>query len=167
MNRLVSSPFCLITIATCIGKECVEISSVDFFSQSRIQRIPGEAASTKMMAAFQDQLRRAIRDLLAIIILWLVLDGILILWSTQKIIAKIIAKEGGPKLGQFIIDLKNHCIELEHPNLKIHLICHSMDARILLSALDSINRNDIWRTSNFNISTVNLLEGAVDNYELL
>jgi alpha/beta hydrolase family protein DUF900 len=84
-------------------------------------------------------------------------------------IAKLIAKENGPNLGQFIIDLKNHCLELGNPNLKIHLIGHSMGARVVLSALHSINRNDFFRISNstFNISTVNLLGAAIDNYEVL
>lgn len=84
-------------------------------------------------------------------------------------IAKLIAKENGLKLGQFIVDLKDRCAELEYPNLKIHLIGHSMGARVVLSALDSITRDDLWRASNsnFNISTVNLLGGAIDNYAVL
>jgi hypothetical protein len=65
-------------------------------------------------------------------------------------IAKLIAKENGPKLGQFIVDLKNRCIELENPNLKIRLMGHSMGTRVILSALDSINRDGLWSASNSN-----------------
>jgi esterase/lipase superfamily enzyme len=38
--------------------------------------------------------------------------------------AKKIAKENGPKLAQFILDLKNNC-----PQTKIRLIAHSLGAR--------------------------------------
>jgi hypothetical protein len=82
-------------------------------------------------------------------------------------IAKLIAKENGPKLAKFIIDLKNYCIEHHGNNIKLRLVAHSLGSRVILSALDSLNNNNIWKSSHFKISTVNLLGGAVDNYEVL
>lgn len=62
LGILNSCPFHYIIIANLKGKECVEIASVDFFSQNPAYTIPGEIATSKSMAAFQDQLRRTLKD---------------------------------------------------------------------------------------------------------
>ena len=73
--------------------------------------------------------------------------------------AKRIAKENGPKLAQFIIDLKDNC-----PQTEIRLIAHSLGARVVLSSLDSLNNNQIWNSNNnFKIASVHLMGAAVDN----
>lgn len=61
-HTLASSPFHLIILTDLNGKECVEISSVDFFSQNPVPRIPGAVTSAKAMAAFHEHLRRAIKE---------------------------------------------------------------------------------------------------------
>ncbi|HET9808027.1 MAG TPA: alpha/beta hydrolase [Nitrososphaeraceae archaeon] len=75
--------------------------------------------------------------------------------------AKIIAKENGPKLAKFIIDLKEKCTQT-----KIRLIAHSLGARVVLSSLDSLNKNQIWNASNFKITSVDLMGAAVDDDEV-
>ena len=82
-------------------------------------------------------------------------------------IAKVIAKENGPKLAQFLLGLKNYCIEHYENNIEIRLVGHSLGSRVILSALDSLDNNNEWKLSKFKILTVNLLGGAVDNYEVL
>lgn len=82
-------------------------------------------------------------------------------------IAKLIAKENGPKLAKFLLDLKNYCIEHLDNNIGIRLVGHSLGSRVILSTLDSLDKNNEWKLPNFKIITVNLLGGAVDNYEVL
>ena len=81
--------------------------------------------------------------------------------------AKLIAKENGPKLAQFLLDLKNYCIEHYDNNIEIRLVGHSLGSRVILSALNSLDNNNEWKLSTFKILTINLLGGAVDNYEVL
>ena len=82
-------------------------------------------------------------------------------------VAKVIAKKNGPKLAQFLLDLKNYCIEHNDNNIEIRLVGHSLGSRVILSALNTLDNNNEWKLSNFKILTVNLLGGAVDNYEVL
>lgn len=76
-------------------------------------------------------------------------------------IAKLIAKDNGPKLGQAILDIKKNC---EQTNIR--LIAHSLGARVALSALDYLNKNQDWNNNNFRITTVHLMGAAVDNEEV-
>lgn len=82
-------------------------------------------------------------------------------------IAKYIANENGPKLAQFILDLKEHCIEVSSNDIQVRLLGHSLGSRVILSALQSLDNNNEWTSNGFDISAVNLLGGAVDNYEVL
>jgi hypothetical protein len=75
--------------------------------------------------------------------------------------AKIIAKENGPKLAQFILDLKESC-----PQIGIRLIAHSLGAMVVLSTLDILHSNQIWNDNNFAIASVHLMGAAVDNEEI-
>jgi hypothetical protein len=75
--------------------------------------------------------------------------------------AKKIAKENGPKLAQFILDLKNNC-----PQTKIRLIAHSLGARVLLESLHSLYNSHAWNSNNFKISSVHLMGAAVDDGEV-
>jgi hypothetical protein len=78
-------------------------------------------------------------------------------WET----AKIIAKENGPKLAEFIFDLKDKC-----PDTDVRLIAHSMGARVVLSSLDSLTSNPDWNNNNYRIASVHLMGAAVDNEEV-
>ena len=78
-------------------------------------------------------------------------------WST----AKLIVKENGPKLAQFISDYKNKC-----EATKVRLIAHSMGARVALSALESLYKNQAWNDKNFKIESVHLMGAAVDDEEV-
>jgi hypothetical protein len=76
-------------------------------------------------------------------------------------IAKLIAKHNGPKLGQSILDIKKNCEQTD-----IRLVAHSLGARVVLSALDYLNKNQDWNNNNFRITTVHLMGAAVDNEEV-
>jgi hypothetical protein len=75
--------------------------------------------------------------------------------------AKIVAKENGPKLAQFIADLKERC-----PQTAVRLIAHSLGARVVLSSLESLNNNQGWNNNNFQITSVHLMGAAVDDDEI-
>ena len=76
-------------------------------------------------------------------------------------IAKLIAKENGPKLAQFVLDFKIQC-----PDTEVRLVAHSLGARVALSSLDSLNENQIWNANDFKITSVHLMGAAVDNDEV-
>lgn len=78
-------------------------------------------------------------------------------WSA----AKFIAKENGPKLAKFILNLKNNC-----PETEIRLLAHSLGSRVVLSSLDSLHKDPLWNDSNFKIASVHLMAAAVDNEEV-
>jgi pimeloyl-ACP methyl ester carboxylesterase len=80
-------------------------------------------------------------------------------------IGKLIAKENGPKLAQFILDYMNTCKQ-RNQDTKVRLIGHSMGARVILSALESLDSNQQWNRNNFKISSVHLLGAAVDDEEV-
>ena len=84
-------------------------------------------------------------------------------WDAKALwpFAQHISKENGPKLGQFISDLKNNCEQL-----KIRLIGHSLGARVVLSSLDYLQNKELWNSKNFKIESVHLLGAAVDNEEI-
>jgi len=79
--------------------------------------------------------------------------------------AKSIAKDNGPKLAQFIIDYADKCNH-ENKESKIRLISHSLGARVILSGLESLHKNDIWNNNNYTLTSVHLLGAAVDNEEV-
>jgi hypothetical protein len=76
-------------------------------------------------------------------------------------IAKLIAKNNGPKLGQAILDIKKNCEQMD-----IRLIAHSLGARVALSALNYLSQNQDWNNNNFRITSVHLMGAAVDNEEV-
>jgi hypothetical protein len=81
--------------------------------------------------------------------------------GTGWLTAKVIAKENGPKLAQFISDYKNKCQATQ-----IRLIAHSMGARVVLSSLESLYKNQDWNNKNFKIASVHLMGAAVDDEEV-
>jgi hypothetical protein len=57
--------------------------------------------------------------------------------------AQFIAKENGPKLGKFILDIKSKCHNPDNPNNPvIRIIGHSLGARVILSSLDWLHKNN-------------------------
>ena len=79
------------------------------------------------------------------------------------------AKENGPKLADFIFDLKSTCKQQPHnKEVKIRLVGHSLGARVILSSLDSLHNNSTWNNNNnnFKIESVHLMAAAVDNEEV-
>ena len=74
---------------------------------------------------------------------------------------KSMATENGPRLAQFILDLKNKCIVTD-----VTLIGHSLGARVILSSLASLHNNSLSSGSTFKIASVHLLGAAVDDEEV-
>lgn len=62
--------------------------------------------------------------------------------------AKIIAKENGPKLANFIIDYIDTCKNQHNKNTEIRLMSHSLGARVLLSTLDNLHTNPTWNNND-------------------
>jgi hypothetical protein len=91
--------------------------------------------------------------------------------DTEWLAAQFIAKWNGPLLADFIANLTDNCTQNQQPgreDLKIRLIGHSLGARVILSALDSLHKNatTTWNEGNFKIASVHLLGAAVDNEEV-
>jgi pimeloyl-ACP methyl ester carboxylesterase len=79
-------------------------------------------------------------------------------------IAKEIARDNGPKLAQFIIDLKDWCNQQDPgKDIKIRLIGHSLGSRVILSALDNLSKSNQWDDK---ITSVHLMGAAVDDDEV-
>ena len=75
--------------------------------------------------------------------------------------AKFVAAENGPKLANLITDVKNAC-----PDTDIRLLAQSLGARVVLSSLDSLHKNQTCNNNNFTIKSVDLLGAAVDDEEV-
>ena len=80
--------------------------------------------------------------------------------------AKFIAKENGPKLANFTLGLMNSCKQQHNKDVKIRLIGHSLGARVILSSLDSLQKDPLWNSGGFKITSVHLIGAAVDNEEV-
>jgi hypothetical protein len=90
-------------------------------------------------------------------------------WDSDQawLSAKFVAKDNGPKLANFIVNTTVTCKQLEpDKNVKVRLIAHSLGARVVLSALDSLNKNPIWNNTNFKIASIHLMAAAVDDEEV-
>lgn len=89
--------------------------------------------------------------------------------DTEWQAAQSIAKWNGPRLADFISNLAQKCAELGQDNPVIRLIAHSLGARVILSSLDSLNKNPMWKNNannNSSITSVHLLGAAVDDEEI-
>jgi hypothetical protein len=75
--------------------------------------------------------------------------------------ARSIAAENGPKLADLIFYVKNEC-----PNADIRPLAHSLGARVVLSSLDALYKNQTWNSNSFTIKSVDLLGAAVDDEEV-
>ena len=87
-------------------------------------------------------------------------------WDSDQawLSAKFVAKDNGPQLARFIVKTMDECKKQQpEKDVKIRLIGHSLGARVVLSALDSLNKNQTW---NNTIASVHLMAAAVDNEEV-
>jgi hypothetical protein len=82
--------------------------------------------------------------------------------------AKSVAKENGPKLGQFILEYKETCKHEQNRDVKVRILGHSLGSRVILSALQYLHENPVWNnnTNNFRIASIHLMGAAVDNEEV-
>jgi hypothetical protein len=89
-------------------------------------------------------------------------------WDSNKTWdeAKIIAKENGPKLANFIIDYIDTCKHQHNKDSHIRFMSHSMGARVILSTLDNLHTNPTWNDNDYKITSVHLMGAAVDNEEV-
>ena len=71
--------------------------------------------------------------------------------------AKGIADNNGRFLANSILNLSNEC----NSNVGIHIIAHSLGARVVLNALADLNNN-----TSFKLESVHLMGGAVDDEEV-
>jgi pimeloyl-ACP methyl ester carboxylesterase len=89
--------------------------------------------------------------------------------DTEWLAAQFIAAWNGPLLADFITKLMDDCKRKNQPgeeDMKIRLIGHSLGARVILSTLDSLNKNPTWNKNNSKIASVHLMGAAVDNEEV-
>jgi hypothetical protein len=89
-------------------------------------------------------------------------------WDSNKLWdeAKIIAKENGPKLANFIIGYIDSCKHQHNKDTNIRLMSHSIGARVLLSTLDDLHTNPTWNNNDYKIASVHLMGAAVDDEEV-
>ena len=74
-------------------------------------------------------------------------------------IAKSIAKQNGPKLAKFLSDFKANC-----PNCNIRIIAHSLGAKVVESAVITLNNNETWKNnSEYNITSIHLIGAAISD----
>jgi pimeloyl-ACP methyl ester carboxylesterase len=87
--------------------------------------------------------------------------------DTEWLAAQFIASWNGPMLADFITSLMHKCkVNQPEKDIKIRLIGHSLGARVILSTLDSLNKNPTWNNCNFKIASVHLMGAAVDDEEV-
>jgi len=65
-----------------------------------------------------------------------------------------IAEANGKKLAKFVHDYRER-----NPETRMRLVCHSLGARVLLSAVEVLNRSDVTDY----VDSISLLGGAADN----
>ncbi len=75
-------------------------------------------------------------------------------------IAKSIANQNGPKLAKFLCDFRINC-----QNHHIRIIAHSLGAKVVESALISLNNNNqMWKKGSFdNITSVHFIGAAISD----
>ena len=80
--------------------------------------------------------------------------------------AKQLSIDEGKKLAGFILNYIDTCQQEFNKKSDIRLISHSLGSRLVLSALDSLHKNQTWNDNNYQIASVHLLGAAVDNEEI-
>ncbi|WP_129115263.1 alpha/beta hydrolase [Halegenticoccus tardaugens] len=72
--------------------------------------------------------------------------------------AKQIAQANGPKLAQFALDFKYYC-----PDRSLRLVCHSLGAQVVFSALRVLDGTPDWNDGGYRIDTIHPFGAATDN----
>jgi hypothetical protein len=82
--------------------------------------------------------------------------------------AKVLARNEGTNLAQFISNYKDTCKNIHNVNSEVKLVSHSLGARVILSALESLHHNSTWNnvSNNFTVASVILMGAAVDDEEV-
>ena len=75
--------------------------------------------------------------------------------------AAAIATLNGAKLAQFVIDQ-----QMEHPEMKVRIIGHSLGTRVILNALRALDTNEKWAQMGAKVRSVHVVGAAVDNEEV-
>ncbi len=87
--------------------------------------------------------------------------------DTEWHAAEALAKWNGPRLADFIFDLMHGCKQQPgNEEMKIRVVGHSLGARVILSSLDTLNKNPAWNDKNYTVASVHLLGAAVDDEEV-
>lgn len=74
-------------------------------------------------------------------------------------LAKSIADQNGSKLARFLSDYK-----VKYPNDNIRIVVHSLGAKIVESALLSLDKNQTWnKNSVFDITSIHLIGAAISD----
>jgi hypothetical protein len=90
-------------------------------------------------------------------------------WDSHQawLSARFVANDNGPHLAKFIVDTMDKCKKQEpEKDVKIRLISHSLGARVVLSSLESLNKDQTWNLRNFTIASIHLMAAAVDDEEV-
>ena len=56
--------------------------------------------------------------------------------------------------------------QLGNEEMKIRVVGHSLGARVILSSLDTLNKNPTWNNKDYKVASVHLLGAAVDDEEV-
>jgi hypothetical protein len=74
-------------------------------------------------------------------------------------VAKSIANQNGQKLAKFLSDYK-----VSYPNDNVRIIAHSLGAKVVESALISLDNNQTWKNNSaYNITSIHLMGAAISN----
>ncbi|HYG00006.1 MAG TPA: alpha/beta hydrolase [Candidatus Saccharimonadales bacterium] len=76
-------------------------------------------------------------------------------------IAKLIAKQNGKNLANFITNYKNDC-----PNAEVRILAHSLGSRVVVEAIRNLDGNLQWNQQQQKLLSVDLLGAAIDDEEV-
>ena len=72
--------------------------------------------------------------------------------------ARMIASNAGHGLAKFLRDFKDHCNDST-----LRIVAHSLGTRVVVSALEDLDSDDIWKSSGYEIRSVHFLGAAIPN----
>lgn len=88
-----------------------------------------------------------------------------VMWSSDHPIdskdfsaAVLGATKTGPKLAQFLVDFKNHCNDTV-----LRIVAHSLGSTVVDSMLTSLDSNEKWKSSGYEIGTIQFLGAAISS----
>jgi hypothetical protein len=72
--------------------------------------------------------------------------------------AKEIATDAGHGLAKFLRDFKGHCNDTT-----LRIVAHSLGTRVVVSALEDLDSDDMWKNSPYEIGSIHFLGAAIDD----